>query len=245
MKLKKRLVALFGKPIRFLLRDKIFTQPGHGEYMRIIKRFNVVLGDNPLVVEVGSLDGMDSIQLSRHFDCNVHCFEPNPIQIPTVRANIASGGFQDRITLWPFAVNSKSGNFDFIYSGENNPGASSLYNFSQDTSALDHTLAHEQTMLRVECIRLDEWMSDNRIARIDLLCMDCQGAELDVLKGLGKRLANVQFVILEGQLVPLYDKAPTIWEIDAYLRSNGFKLVSNNLRKIPGIRFNNFLYQRI
>lgn len=236
---------VYGKCVRYLLRDKIFINPGYGEYLKMIEHFEIVLADNPVLVEVGSLDGRDSIQLAQYFSCRVHCFEPNPIQIPKVRANISGAGLDNRITLYPYAVSSESGTVDFMYSGEENPGASSLYAFSNDPSVSDHTAFHEQISMEVECIRLDGWMSSNSINCIDLLFMDCQGSELEVLKSLGARLADVNCILLEGQLTVLYEGTPTIWEIDDYLCSNGFKLMSNNLMKIPGLKFNNFYYKKI
>ena len=236
---------LYQKFVRYLLRDQIFIQPGHGEYLKMIEHFKIVLPENSVLVEVGSLDGRDSIQLSQYFNCKVHSFEPNPIQISKVRANISAADLDNWITLYPCAVSSKSGTVKFIYSGEKNPGASSLYEFSSEPSVSDHTAAHERILMEVECVRLDEWMSSNSIKRIDLLFMDCQGSELEVIKSLGARLSDVNCILLEGQLTVLYEGTPTIWEIDDYLCSNGFKLISNNLRKIPGLKFNNFYYKKI
>ncbi len=241
----KIIKIIYGKLVRYILRKKIFIHSGHGEYLRMIEHFKITLRENPILVEVGSLDGRDSIQLAEYYNCSVHCFEPNPIQIPKVRANISSAGLDNKITLHPYAVSSKPGKSNFIYSGEHNPGASSLFAFSKDPLAIEHTDSHEQIPMSVECVRLDDWMSTYNITHIDLLFMDCQGSELEVLKSLGARLSDVNCILLEGQLTVLYENTPTIWEIDEYLCALGFKLMSNNLSNIPGLRFNNFYYKKI
>lgn len=240
----KLLLKVYSKIMRYFLSDKIFVCSGYGEYFMMIERFKISLPGNPILVEVGSLDGRDSIQLSKHFDCHVHCFEPNPVQIPKVLKNISDAGLHDRITLYPFAISCEPGVVDFWYSGENNPGASSLYQLSDNHEVRDHTSAHDQIRMSAECIRLDDWMDANEVTRIDLLFMDCQGSELQVLKSLGSKIDKIDNLILEGQFVQLYDDTPTIWEINDFLVNRGFELLSKNLIKIPGMKFNNFYYKR-
>lgn len=201
----------------------------------MIEHFRITLLENPILAEIGSLNGRDSIQLAEYYNCSVHCFEPNPIQIPTVRANTTSAGLDNMITLHPYAVNSKPGKSSFIYAGEHNLGASSLFAFSKDPLAIEHTNSHLQISMSVECVSVDDWMSMYSINHIDLLFIDCQGSELKVLKSLDARLSDVTCILLEGQLTVLYENTSTIWAIDGYLCALGFKLMSNNLCNIPGL----------
>jgi FkbM family methyltransferase len=59
---------------------------------------------------------------------------------------------------------------------------------------------------------------------IDLLKLDCQGAELSVLKGAGGRLHDVRWVYCEVSIDRIYDGAPLWGEVHDFLRGAGFEL---------------------
>ena len=64
---------------------------------------------------------------------------------------------------------------------------------------------------------------------VDLLKLDCQGAELSVLKGAGRRLDDVRWIYCEVSMDPIYDGAPLWGEVHEFLRAAGFEL-----RKLGG-----------
>ena len=73
---------------------------------------------------------------------------------------------------------------------------------------------------------MDEWCSNNEIPQIDLLCMDTQGATLQILQGLGDYLSSVKYIITEADYQRYYLGEALYPEINAFLVSNGFTQVS-------------------
>ncbi|MDQ1726498.1 MAG: hypothetical protein QOK14_543, partial [Frankiaceae bacterium] len=73
--------------------------------------------------------------------------------------------------------------------------------------------------LPMSTVRLDDVVE---VERIDLLKIDVQGGELMVFEGGRTRLADAVAVQTEVSFVGLYENQPTIGDIDAELRSQGF-----------------------
>jgi FkbM family methyltransferase len=59
---------------------------------------------------------------------------------------------------------------------------------------------------------------------VDLLKLDCQGAELSVLKGAGKRIRDIRWIFCEVSIDPIYEGAPLWAEVHSFLRESGFEL---------------------
>lgn len=74
---------------------------------------------------------------------------------------------------------------------------------------------------QVQTRRLDDVAEARRAAWLSL---DVQGAELLILEHGRSVLAGAQVVELEVQFVPLYQGAPGLAEVDAFLRAEGFLL---------------------
>jgi FkbM family methyltransferase len=62
------------------------------------------------------------------------------------------------------------------------------------------------------------------LADIDLLKIDCQGYEVEAMRGAEKRLADAVAVIAEVRFMQLYENEPNLGGLDNYLRSQGFML---------------------
>ena len=79
-----------------------------------------------------------------------------------------------------------------------------------------------------ECVsvrRLDEVLDTERITEdvSIFLKSDTQGYDLHVLRGLGKRIAQVNGLLLEMSVVPLYKGSPTHWQMLDFAREAGFE----------------------
>lgn len=73
----------------------------------------------------------------------------------------------------------------------------------------------------VETHRIDDLPG---MVDIDLLKIDCQGYEVDAMRGAEKRLADAVAVIAEVRFMQLYENEPNLGGLDSYLRSQGFML---------------------
>ena len=74
---------------------------------------------------------------------------------------------------------------------------------------------------RVETRRLDDVPE---CPSADLLCLDVQGAELDVLRQATKVLATAMVIEVETEFVPLYRDQPLFGDVQMFLREQGFVL---------------------
>ncbi len=64
----------------------------------------------------------------------------------------------------------------------------------------------------------------NGLEKIDVLKMDLQGAELEVIQGGNRTLANCVAIVTEVRFHRIYENEPLFGEIDVTLRKRGFKL---------------------
>ncbi len=77
----------------------------------------------------------------------------------------------------------------------------------------------------VEVCTLDRWCEENSVdpARVDVLKLDVQGAELQALYGARKLLEKTKAVYLEVSFVPMYKDAPLFEDIDTFLGQRGYR----------------------
>ncbi len=161
------------------------------------------------ILELGSRDGLDAIMLRDHFDAEVVAFECNPPQVRVCESRLK---FEDKIELVPKAVWHETGEIPFFPVVNGNHGASSAFKANPKYPYEQYV----QAETAVPCVRLDEWISETGF-KPDLICMDLQGSELAALRGLGKELANVKYLITEVQFSPLYHNTPVLSDLVEFL----------------------------
>ena len=175
------------------------------------------------IVEVGSRDCLDAINLADYYeDSSVFCFECNPETINQCFINLQMAPFQirSRINFFPFAVGSKEETrFFYKWKDKRNPGASSFLSRKRD--------AHnqEQTVEKIQIKRLDDVLSGHGVKKIDLLCLDIQGFELEALRGLGNLLQEVRYIITEIPKGESLYEAPNEKETMLFFHQNNFKVL--------------------
>ncbi len=186
------------------------------------------------IVEIGSRDALDAIFLSKFFDCEVIAFEPAPSNIDVCRENIRSSG-RSSIELRTEALSKDSEEIEFFQVDSklyDNPGASGMFliDFSnRSKSDLDKNHPPIQSPVKVKAVRWDSL----GLPSPELLVMDCEGAELAALKGFGKALQEVKYIVLEVSQVPIGDGACTFKQIEKFLRDNKFKFVASTISRQP------------
>lgn len=81
--------------------------------------------------------------------------------------------------------------------------------------------------ITVPTVRLDTFMNAAKIAKVDFLKVDAQGADLAVLKSAGKRLRDIEKVTLEVTITPvqLYEGAAGKNEVLRFMNENDFQLI--------------------
>jgi hypothetical protein len=71
---------------------------------------------------------------------------------------------------------------------------------------------------------LDDVAAEAGITAVDLLKIDCQGAELRILQGAGDLLRRIRLIYTEVTFEPIYIGGAQFHEVHAYLRNAGFDL---------------------
>jgi len=174
-----------------------------------------------VIVECGSRDCLDAIKLQEYYNVNtVYSFECNPESILVCEENIKN---KENIKLIPLAVYNENKEVEFCptdmdKSIDKNIGASSLL-WHRDQ------VEYIQKKILVKGIRLDTFMKEENINKIDLLCMDLQGAEYLALEGLGERIHDVHYLITEISFQSYYQGDMLMPELTKMLDSKGFKMI--------------------
>lgn len=91
-------------------------------------------------------------------------------------------------------------------------------------------------------MNLDEWAVQNNVDHIDFMWLDMQGAEMKMLQGAPQILKNVSVIYTEVNFYEVYAGCPTYPEYRAWLESQGFKVVYEDIKS--WIDFGDVLFVR-
>ena len=77
----------------------------------------------------------------------------------------------------------------------------------------------------VQIVRIDDYLEQHGLVAVKLMKIDVQGYELEVLRGCGDRLRDIEYIVSEVQFRQLYEAAPLWHEIVDYAAEYGFQPV--------------------
>jgi FkbM family methyltransferase len=127
-----------------------------------------------IVIDIGANIGLFSIYAAQNGAKKVYAFEPNHQAYLTLCKSIEANGLGDIIKPFNLAVSSKDNDTLLI------PRISSPYNSTKELSEVSDQRDFEE----VKTISLPSILASNNIVNVDLLKMDCEGAEYDILYNL-------------------------------------------------------------
>jgi FkbM family methyltransferase len=168
------------------------------------------------VVDVGANEGYYTLLTAQHLSSvgngKVYAFEPHPVVIENLRANVNLNPFQN-IVIEQKALSSESGIVDFFVSHRSSV-FSSLKVVSPD---LDQRL-------QVEAITLDSYFSARPDEKVGLIKMDIQGAELWALQGCASILERDHpILILEEWPYGFQVYGYSVKELKQFLKKFGYR----------------------
>lgn len=158
------------------------------DILELVKKY---IPNAPVILEAGAHKGEDTVVMGKTWPQGIiHAFEPLPKTY-----QILKNTTQDfaNVKGYPYALSDKIGkaNFYVCVTGE---GASSLL---APKPILDPYMIFDLMPVVVDCTILDEWAKQNKVAHIDFMWLDMEGAELIVLKSSCEILSTVKAIYTE------------------------------------------------
>ena len=152
----------------------------------------------------------------------VHCFEPDTVNFSHLKKSV---GQINNITLNHLAVNATTEIIKIYTSKELN---------------VDHRTYQPEDFdqeIEIAAISIDDYVSRNKISKIDFIKMDIQGFEMQAIKGMSNTLASNPKIQLISEFWPygLNKAGSSAMEYFNYLRSKNFicyLLEKNNLKQL-------------
>ena len=194
---------------------------------RVFRRFGYdihrIAAAKAVWIDVGAHTGERSFQAAQHNpSLLVFAFEPNWQLARELMGKLAN------FVILPIAVSDADGMSDFFLNSED--ATSSLLGFEPGALQSWEGIATLKTdsRIRVPTMRLDTFMTSMRLAQVDFLKIDTQGADFAVLKSAGECIRKIRRITLEVDIsaVRLYRGSAGKQEIVQYLCERGFTLTA-------------------
>ena len=180
------------------------------------------------IIEVGAFNGDDTLIYSQIKNSKVWCFEPVPELYEYLKYR-----FEKNNNV--FVINKAISDFDgkAKFNIANKPdsfASSSLYKLSQ--FGIENTPIRFVEEIEVDVIRMDTFIKEYNIDKIDYFHCDAQGNDFKVLKSFGNKLS----IIEQGQVEvdykgSIYDSDNSIERVIDYLKDNNFRITNINQQR--------------
>ena len=140
-----------------------------------------------VALDIGANIGNHAIYLSDTF-AQIHAFEPNPVTLARLRANLALNSLESVVRVHGVALGKDSGTFRFRENNDGNLGASGFLAPGETVDALSREL-------ELNVVNGDDYIADLNLRRIDFVKIDVEGWEAPLLEGMTKALAAFRPVV--------------------------------------------------
>jgi FkbM family methyltransferase len=183
------------------------------------------------VLDVGAHQGGFGRKLRKYtgFGGDISSFEPTPASYTTLVSAAEADG---RWRVFNMALGSTQGSVQlntYIGDGQMN----SIRSIGSDLSPSGPPVV-------VDLKRLDKvWPDLHQDPATTLLKTDTQGYDLEVLQGAGELMERIPATLMEVAVQPLYDGAPTLRTVAAFMDDLGFEMTAafpiHRYQPAPGI----------
>lgn len=179
--------------------------------------------ESPVVIDVGANIGQTTKEIKKHLPrAMVFCLEPDPATFKLLQANVAGLSETQTIQLALGDVNETRLLNQNRASVTNSllPALSTI----QD-GELSAKLACE-SQVPVQVVRLQDWCKAQSLEHVHVLKVDCQGYDLQVLRGADDLLreGRIELLCVEVSFKPLYEGQAFFDEILNFLRLRDYAL---------------------
>lgn len=171
----------------------------------------ILIDENDTVIDVGSNIGEFSIGIANKVK-QVYAFDPDPSIINSFNSNIET---ISNIKHIPFALSDKSELLKFYLKG-NTADSSMIENGSDD-------------IISVSSKRFDTIQEMIELDRIKLFKCDAEGAEPEVLRGIGDIFNKIEYISIDCGFERGITQDSTREDVIKILHKNNFRIVNNGL----------------
>lgn len=183
--------------------NEVFSTDGYRRVLDCITPTSVV-------VDIGANIGIFSIAAAQKAEGGkVYSFEPNKEVLPLLDENINLNKKRELIFVHPLAIATKKEPRELYFEPHNWGGASLLK---------DELSGKELITLQVQCITMADIFHLMPGGRIDILKIDCEGAELEILSGLDSAMCKKINILF----VEYHEPRTSAEELENILRQLGF-----------------------
>lgn len=181
---------------------------------------------NPTIIQANSFYGGETLSLAQYWpNGKIISFEPSP-DFYKIQSSKTTGC--SNIQIYHRALNDFSGNADLYFYGRSSRKAKK---FERGHSLLKPSsnweICNQGPVVNIECVVLDEWCHQNRMDRIDLLCLNLGGMEFQVLKSSPKTLKNTRCIYVHTYPDSFQDGIAKFDDLKKFLDKLGFQLLTH------------------
>ena len=182
--------------------------------------FSLINEDVRRIIDAGAYKGNISDKYLKLFsESKIYCFEPFEGSFKLLKNRFENNG---RVKCIQKALSETNEKKEF-YINEFKATNSTL---PRPSNGKKYYKSNGKTInkSKVNSKKLDDFVEDENLKKIDILKMDIQGGELNALKGAKKLLknSNVKLIYTEVMLVEHYEDQPLLVDIWNYLNEFGY-----------------------
>jgi FkbM family methyltransferase len=196
-----------------------------------LRTMNSLIEGVDVAIDVGGNVGQYALLFAQKAK-KVYAFEPMPVMIERLEEHVALNHLQEKLKIIPKALSNVNGTLELSIPPADNSGVAS--------TVIDKT-GNTQTIV-VESITLDNFLAAEKVARVGLIKMDIEGAELFALQGMKKTIADNKPVLIMEMNEPAMHRAgykPS--DVVDFLKSYGyspFEIVREGIKSCEEIDTN-------
>jgi FkbM family methyltransferase len=183
-----------------------------------VKFLELTVKEGMNVIDIGANIGITTVAVAKKIGRRgkLYSFEPVPEYFGILKENISSNGLEN-VKVYELAVTNRVGKVDFCQKG-----LSSGIVFEEGVKKFE-----------VSTTNVDRFLMEEKIERIDLINMDCEGSELLVLKGAKETLCrNKVKIFCEVHHDFLKELDQSVEDIVEYLQGLEFQVRSVSLNDL-------------
>jgi FkbM family methyltransferase len=159
------------------------------------KKYTIQSGMN--VIDIGANQGFFSLYAA-HKGAHVYAYEPENRNFTLLSENVNRNNLNQMIVCNKCALGKSSGYVDLYMEDFELPFASGMVSTSLKYASQMNLTSDNKNMQHVRCISLEEALNNIVPECIDLMKIDCEGAEIEILSGISnEKMKRVRNIVME------------------------------------------------